>query len=180
MRNSITCLLVLISFDFSFSQNLRDRIQGDWICVSVTDSLNHKIASEFGEADRYLRFSFQGKYLYIAQAPFDRGINFPLHYGQDFIDPTFERLWDMPDLFYRVISLDSSKLILKATFDKKQYLFVNQHQFIPNPILPKQGSDADIFISQQWQGANYLISNVDKENFYPSPQVQGRPICKLG
>lgn len=168
----ITCVLILATFNFSFSQHLRDRIHGDWLCLNVTDSAGHKIASEFGEPDRYLRFSFQGKYLYIAQAPFDRGIIFPVHYGQDFIDPTFERLWDMPDMFYRVISLDSSKLILRTTSDKKQYLFINQNQFIPNPNIQKQSRDADILISQQWQSANYLIINIDKENFYPSPRFK--------
>jgi|GEM_PF-5578704 hypothetical protein len=149
----VTCVLILASFNFSFSQRLRDRIQGDWLCVSVSDSLNNKIASEFGESNRYLRFSFKGKYLYVAQAPFDRGIIFPLHFGQDFIDPTFERLWDVPDLFYRVISLDSSKLILKTTPDKRQYLFVNQSQFIPNPDIRQQRRNAEIFIFATMAGS---------------------------
>lgn len=181
MRKWITGIFILVSINSSFSKSLREKVQGDWLCISVIDSAGHTIASEFGDSDGYLRFTFQGKFLFVAQAPFDRGINFPVHYGQDFIDPFFERNWDMPELFYRVSSIDSSKLVLQATSEKKQYVFVNQKQYVSTTGIPSRNKNVLIFISQQWmQSALYKINNIDQENLYPCPRFKDDRFSTLG
>jgi hypothetical protein len=53
------------------AQDLKKRIEGEWVCKTIVDEQGNKSEGKFGSSNEYLRFTFFGKKLTISEAPFD-------------------------------------------------------------------------------------------------------------
>src|SRR6478735_8492937 len=127
------CLLVLFFLtsycSFSQIQNLKDKLQGAWLCTKITNPDGDTVRGEFGPSGEYLRFSFESKYVSISQAPFDKGLLLPINFEGDSFDPILEINWFLPYLKYTVQEIDEDHLVIAGiTLEGNPvlYSFINQ------------------------------------------------------
>lgn len=163
MRKLVFVLLIIISH-LSFSQSLKDRIQGDWVCTKVVDSEGNPTFGKFGQSDRYLRFAFSKKQFTISQSPFDKGMTFPQDIefkNGNSIDCFPIAKYDLQERIYHVKELDEKKMIL-ATLGRRgdsiYYHFENQKQWEvhPNDTI----DNGTIFIKHmKWRRGNSVNTN---------------------
>ena len=111
-----------------FSQALKEKLQGDWLCTGIVNSKGEETVGEFGESKNYLRFSFVKEKIRIAQAPYDEGLFLSVNFGPTYID-LLENHLALPDFKYGVESIGPEELVL-GTRDYKgepiRYLFIKQ------------------------------------------------------
>jgi hypothetical protein len=109
----------------TFSQTLKEKVQGEWVCRSITDSVGHETDGDLGAATDYLKFKFKGSRLYIIQAPFDVGTTVWLNFRDNYFELT---KLGLTQLNYRVISISENEMILRTVNlgKTKNYHFVNQ------------------------------------------------------
>src|SRR5690349_15217104 len=133
-RCKCLCLPVLFFLTshlaFSQIQDLKDKLQGDWLCAKITNPNGDTVRGEFGASGEYLRFRFENEYLSISQAPFDKGLIMPINIEGNSVDPFLEINWFLPfNLQYNVLEVDEDHLILAAiTLEGNPvlYSFINQ------------------------------------------------------
>jgi hypothetical protein len=175
----LTILLLLIS-SVSYSQSLKDKLRGNWLCTKILDSNGNPTPGKFTNSDEYLEFGFFKNYLSISEAPFDNGSQLPIEYGNDYINLFPESTYKLQEKKYTVglINNDSLILITTNTDDKPIYYhFVNQAKLLQG-ISPFATTIDEGFIiithlrSGDSKGANrnadYQISN-EPVNPYPGP-----------
>lgn len=132
MKQFLIFILLLIS-TLSYSQKLKDKLQGDWVCTEILDIKGNKVPGKFGDSDKYLKFSFNKSNLSITQAPFDMGIQMPVKIKDDFIDLFPGAVFELPERIYTVKSIDNNNLVLTTKNENGQaidYHFVNQKKFV--------------------------------------------------
>ena len=120
----ISLFLILVP-TLNFAQNLEEKIQGTWLCINITDSLGNWSNGEFGSAKNFLKFQFEGKRLFIALSPFDKGSNNRILYYEDYFSLVNSSLHQTQ---YRVKLLTADSLILETVTIKSKkatYQFVS-------------------------------------------------------
>ena len=165
----------------TYSQKLKDKLQGDWVCTKIVNTKGNTASGKFGESNEYLKFSFVKGNLSITEAPFDRGIKMPIKYDNDFIDLFPQAVYELPERKYTIKSLDGSNLILSTKNQNGEtidYHFINQDKLLKELSTGGQIIDNGLIIikhlklSKEAKGANrvseYRISN-ESESLYPSP-----------
>lgn len=185
----MTIVLIIIS-GTTYSQKLKDRLQGDWVCTKIVDSKGNPASGKFGASNEYLKFSFDKANLSITEAPFDRGINMPIKYDTDFIDLFPQAVYELPERKYIVKKLEASDLILSTKNQNGEtidYYFINQSKLLNELSKGEQVIDNGLIIikhlklSKEAKGANrvseYRISN---ESLYPSPIFNDNASASFG
>lgn len=86
MKKIIIIALLVTCFFTSYSQQLKNKLQGSWVCTKILDQGGNPTAGKFGESSEYLEFTFNKSYISITEAPFDKGMQILINYGEDFID----------------------------------------------------------------------------------------------
>lgn len=127
MRN-VFIIAILLPF-IGYGQTLEEKLQGNWVCIDITDSLGNKEGGEFGNARNYLKFSFGKRKVFIALAPFDKGLEMYVDYGGSYFRPRNPNLTQSQ---YDVISLEEHEMVLQTrTYKQKKifYHFVNQRKY---------------------------------------------------
>lgn len=125
----LTTIILLIISGTTYSQTLKDRLQGDWVCTKIVDTKGNTASGKFGESNEYLKFSFAKGNLSITEAPFDTGIKMPIKYGTDNIDLFPQAVYELPERKYIVKSVDSIQMILTTINENGEsieYEFLNQ------------------------------------------------------
>ncbi|MXV50730.1 hypothetical protein GS399_07065 [Pedobacter sp. HMF7647] len=113
------------------AQTLQEKVQGDWVCTGITDTLGKAASGRFGESIDFLQLSFVQDTVFISQAPFDEGFEFMTLfdlYSVDVIDP-----YVYGSQRYLVKSASKDSLILSTLNMKNELVnfhFVNQAQFL--------------------------------------------------
>ena len=181
MRIRLLLFLVILT-KLSISQNLKNDLQGKWICDEIVNSDNIPTNGKFGTTGDYLQFYFNKGSLSIIQAPFDRNveISYDLSKKDSIIDLFPSAVYELPERKYKVISLANNSLVLKTTNVKKEtifYYFTNQNKFL-NSFKDSVLIDYDTIVikhlrtSDKGTGANkvsqYFIHN-NQTLYYPTP-----------
>jgi hypothetical protein len=180
MKRLTTIILIIIG-GATYSQKLKDKLQGDWVCTKILDSKGKATSGKFGESNEYLKFSFAKGNLSITEAPFDRGIKMPIKYDVDFIDLFPQAVYELPEKKYTFKSQEGTDLVLSAKNQNGEiidYHFVNQERLLKELSPGEHLIDNGLIIikhlklSKEAKGANrvseYRISN-EAGNLYPSP-----------
>jgi hypothetical protein len=108
----ITLFLIVLSGTV-YSQKLKDRIQGDWVCVGIWDSKGQPTEGKFGESNEYLKFGFKKGKLSISEAPFDEGSAMGITFKDDkIIDLLPGAVYELPERIYEVSELTGDHLTL--------------------------------------------------------------------
>lgn len=80
-------LLVLMSMSFiGFSQELKTKLQGEWVCTGIFNSSGDSTSGKFGASNEYLRFKFRKDYLSMNQSPVDNTLEVPIKYKADYFE----------------------------------------------------------------------------------------------
>ena len=127
----------------AYSQQLVDRLQGEWLCTKIVDSNGVKTIGKFGNSGDFLCFIFRNSTLRVQEIPFDYGVIFPeIKFESDQIRlvPGFaafvpELMSAMMEQSYRVIHEEDDSLILETTnIDNKNiyYYFSRREKSIRN------------------------------------------------
>lgn len=128
--------LILISLFLSgtcYAQKLKDRIQGDWVCIGIFNTKGQPSGGKFGGSDEYLKFSFRKSKLAITEAPFDVGLRIDIVFkDHDAIDLIPFAVYDLPERIYEVKDLTNDQMTLVTKGQNGEplsYRFVNQKNF---------------------------------------------------
>lgn len=128
----LTLLLIVLSGTV-YSQKLKDRIQGDWVCVGIWDSKGQPTVGKFGEPTEYLKFSFKKGKLSISEAPFDKGLGIDVTFKDDkIIDLLPTAVYELPERIYEVSDLTTDQMTLTTKGQNGEpitYKFLNQKNF---------------------------------------------------
>ncbi len=165
----------------SYSQNLKDKLQGEWVCTNILDINGNKTSGKFGNFDAYLKFDFAKGNLSITRAPFDEGIKREIRFGSDYIDLFPQTAYWIPESRYTVYLVTDDSLILKTNNNKNgiiYYYFINQQKLLKEISNNHVNFDEGLIVikhlrsSKNSHGANrvsdYKINN-QLENLFPSP-----------
>ncbi|MFZ1801045.1 MAG: hypothetical protein WAU24_14350 [Chitinophagaceae bacterium] len=176
----LTIFFLFLS-SISYSQSLKDKLQGEWVCTKILDTTGNKISGKFGSSDDYLKFDFAKGNLSITRAPFDEGIKMPIKFGNDYIDLFPQAVYDLPERKYTVYLVTDDSLILKTNNNMNEsiyYYFINQQGLLKKISNNQINIDEGFVIikhlklSKDSKGANrvsdYQINN-QLENLYLSP-----------
>lgn len=190
----VALFILLILSNVVYSQKLKDKLQGDWVCTKIVDSFGIPSSGKFGASHEYLKFSFKKSNLFITEAPFDHGIGYPIDCKDDLIELFPDISFPMPEKLYYVQSVNSDKLILK-TIDIYNsniivYHFTNQATFIEEQKASNNWliDNGTILIKQiryskeNKEGnrvADYKIPNL-RVNMYPSPTFEDKNFETFG
>lgn len=176
---NIIPLLLSISI-MTYSQNLKEKLQGEWICTKILDLNGNTTSGYYGESYEYLKFSFAKSNSSITEAPFDTGIQRKIKYYVDYVDFFPSAIRKDIERIYKVKSIDSTNLILSTTnlFGKQiEYHFINQVVLFEKLLKTNQTIDCGLIIIKHLklpkQGGftrvfDYRIGN-DTESLFPSP-----------
>lgn len=181
----IALFILLILSNIVYSQKLKDKLQGDWVCKKIVDTFGIPSSGKFGASHEYLKFSFKKSNLFITEAPFDHGIAYNIAYKNDYIDLFPGVDFELPEKIYLVKSIDNDNLILSTKDFNNQvieYHFVNQASFIEE-IKARNSCIIDngiILIKQIRYSENYPTGNKIAEykipnlrvNLYPGPAFE--------
>ncbi len=170
MKKFIAIVLLITFFFTSYSQELKNKLQGSWVCTKILDQGGSPTTGKFGESGEYLEFTFNKDNMSITEAPFDKGMQIPIVYGADFIDlfPRFP--FDPPEKIYTVKSLEGSDLIMSTKNENGEtidYHFINQEKLLSQLSNEAQTIDIGLIIIEHFNsskgGGNktfeYKISN---------------------
>ena len=132
MKKLFLILLVCTGMS-SYSQNIKDKIQGNWVCIKILNSMGEPTAGKFGDSSKYLRISFDKDSFSLSQAPFDKGIPIKLVLKNDYsFDCAPEAKFNFPEKHYKIEEVDEKKLLLSTKSEKGDifyYYFANQNLF---------------------------------------------------
>jgi hypothetical protein len=191
MKSLTTIILIVISSTV-YSQKLKEKLQGDWVCTKILDSNGYAASGKFGASDEYLKFSFVKGTLSITEAPFDRGLKIPVRYDVDYIDLFPDDPSWLPEKKYTLKLLEGENMILSTKNENEQtinYHFLNQAKFLKELSTGEHRIENDFIIikhlklSKEAKGANkvseYRISNEPK-NLYPGPIFYDKASATFG
>lgn len=122
----ITILVIFTLSPLTYSQDIKDKLQGDWVCTRIQDLAGNSGSGKFGESNEYLKFSFKNDILTIMEAPFDKGIDLTIKFGDDFFDTFPEAFDEIPERIYSVKKMDGDSLILRT---KNEYYKTIDYHF---------------------------------------------------
>ncbi len=177
----LTFVFLMVSL-LTYSQKLKQRIQGDWLCVSILDSQKHATTGKYGNADDFLKFKFKNSTFTVCKSPFDKGLIQDIVFkdGNSF-DWLPNARYELPERVYVVKHINDKYLILATSAqngDTITYYFMNQKNF---PYSETKIIDNGIIIiknlhsSTSSKGCNrvseYQISN-DSIHLTPSPTFE--------
>lgn len=175
----LTTFILLLTTLASFSQSLKDKLQGNWICTKILDRQGNPAVGKFGESNEYLKFSFDKKMINITEAPFDSGFKRDVVFEADSIDLFPKAVIELPERIYKVRSIDVANLVLTTQNEKGgwiDYHFINETVILKNTPASKEVIDnGGIFIkhfkkNEQSSGANRLSEYVlTNEKLFVSP-----------
>ncbi len=164
-----------------YSQKLKDRLEGDWVCTKILDTEGNATSGKFGDSNDYLKFSFQSENLSITKSPYDRGIKIPVKYKDNVVYLYPQLSIDFPESKYKVRLLSETHLILTTenlNWETIAYHFIKQAQLVPEVTPGVQLIDNLLIIikhfkvskdaRQTLRVSDYEISN-DSVNLYQSP-----------
>lgn len=122
----------------SSAQKLRDRLQGDWVCVGILDTRGQPTVGKFGASNEYLRFSFKKSKLTIDEAPFDNGFAMDVTIvDEKIIDLLPGAVYEMPERIYEV-GINTADLLTLTTKGQNgepiNYRFLNQRLFATGTV----------------------------------------------
>lgn len=176
-------LLILMSWSLTgFSQKLKTKLQGDWVCTGIFDSSGDSTSGKFGASNEYLRFKFRKGYLSINESPVDNTLEFPIKYTTDYFEFVFNsnsspppglHLYEkqqvpdidfqIPESKYFVDFINNNQIVLSTLNSNKDtifYHFTKQEYFIDNQSNEKLITDIGYVIikhlklSKDSKGAN--------------------------
>lgn len=176
-------LLILMSLSLTgFSQKLKTRLQGEWVCTGIFDSSGDSTSGKFGASNEYLRFKFRKGYLSMNESPVDNTLEFPIKYKTDYFEfvfnsnlslqPGFQRYekqqvpdidFQIPESKYFVDFINNNQIVLSTLSSNKDTIFYNftkQEYFINNQSNEKLITDIGYVIikhlklSKDSKGAN--------------------------
>ena len=112
----------------SLAQSLEEKLQGTWLSINITDSLGNPASGEFGGPRNFLKFQFEGRRLFIALSPFDKGANFRITYTENYFDLVNS---SHSQKQYRVKLLTKESLLLETVANNKKtiYHFTNSFKY---------------------------------------------------
>ena len=177
----LTFVLLLISL-VTYSQKLKEKIQGDWVCVKILDSKGKPTIGKFGASNEFLKFSFKKNTFSVSESPFDKGLTMDIVFKNDnSFDWLPDAIYDLPERIYKVNEINDNNMILTTKSlggDSIFYHFLNQKNF---PYSETQIIDNGILIvkhlrsSKTSKGSNrvseYQISN-DSIHLFLSPSFE--------
>jgi hypothetical protein len=175
------------------SQSHLSLLSGDWVCIRVEDLQGTTTTGAFGDSDEYLRFSFSKKYLLIAEAPFDRGLNMPITITNNSIEVFSEQLFDLPELKFTIKSITENDLVLYSNSKGKEVLYFLKSQKNFQSISKDSIQTIDcgliiineVFVSTtdnpmfSYKSFDYRISNA-ASTLSPCPMYKDRTYFNLG
>jgi hypothetical protein len=181
MRKVLVLILMLLSL-LGFSQNLKTKLQGEWVCTGIFDSSGDTTSGKFGASNEYLRFKFRKGYLSINESPVDNILEFPIKFRMDYFELVFNsnpapqsglHLYDkqqvpnidfqIPESKYFVNFVNNYQIVLSTLSSNKDTIFYNftkQEYFIDNQPNEKLITDIGYVIikhlklSKDSKGAN--------------------------
>lgn len=182
MRKTFFLILILLSL-VGFSQDLKTKLQGEWVCTGIFDSSGDTTSGKFGSSNEYLRFKFRKGYLSMNESPIDNTFEFPINYRMDyfeFFDNSNSSLpqpglqfydkqqvpnidFQIPESMYFVNFVNSNQIVLSTFGSNKEKIFYNftrQEYFIANQPNEKLVTDIGYVIikhlrqSKDAKGAN--------------------------
>ena len=184
----LTIFLLLLS-SISYSQSLKNKLQGEWVCTRILDSNGNTTSGKFGSSDEYLKFNFAKGNLFITKAPFDMGIKMPIKFGNDYIDLFPQAVYQLPERKYTVNSINDDSLVFITNNNNGEniyYHFNNQQRLLKSISNNHITIDEGLIIIKHLKlskGANrvsgYQISN-KPENLYPSPIFNDKASATFG
>jgi len=154
----------------------------------ISDSLGNKSSGEFGSWGNYLKFHFEGKELFIALAPFDKGTDNRVLYGPD----NFQ-LINTPYLqkqYHATLHAEDELTLETVNHRKKKvaYHFVNESRYYKDLEQVSNLRDYEKLILEvsylksaqgYYLSSYYLIGN-SILNLLPSPQFIDKQYFSLG
>jgi hypothetical protein len=164
----LTLLLVLFITGTGYSQKLKERIQGDWVCIGITDSKGQPATGKFGQSVEYLKFTFSKNKLYITESPFDRATPMEITFkNENSFDWLPGAVYDIPERIYEVKELDDKHLTLTAKSESGEfitYYFSSQKNFsrsLDNDII-----DNGILIVQHLRLSKTNANSINRVSEY--------------
>jgi hypothetical protein len=137
----LTLFLIVLSGSV-YSQTLKERIQGDWVCVGIWDSKGQPTKGKFGESNEYLKFSFKKNKLSITETPFDTDSAMDVTFKDEkIINLLPTAVYEFPERIYEVRELTDDLMTLTTKGQNRKpitYKFLNQIIFaedIENKII---------------------------------------------
>jgi hypothetical protein len=177
-------ITLLVFWNACQAQPLRDKLQGSWVCLKITDSVGRVADGELGASNSYLKFRFRQTKLFITQAPFDIGTMLWLNFGEDSFD--LIGVEDKLKQFkYKVVSINTKQMILRTVNHKNKtitYQFANQNDYANNLDELTHFRDLGKIVlnftyypadNTFFQYASYQIEN-SLLNLIPSPLFNGK------
>jgi hypothetical protein len=158
----ILVLFVLIVLsNLVYSQKLKDRLEGEWVCLGITDSNGRPTHGKFGEPDEYLRFRFNKKTLEISEAPYDMIVSMNLAFNENSFDWAPNATIDLPERIYYVKELDSTRMTLTTRNESTEitYHFVNQKNY---PVQKERMIDNGAMIIKHIQFTKKNPNNINR------------------
>ena len=129
----ILLLILLVLSGTTNSQKLKERIQGDWVCVRILDAKGQPTKGKFGGSSEYLRFSFFKSKLSVSESPFDKGILQDITFkNENSFDWLPNAIYELPERIYVVKELNDNYLNMvtkSENGDTITYKFLNQKNF---------------------------------------------------
>jgi len=126
-------LFLIVLSGTVYSQTLKDRIQGDWVCVGISDSKGQPTKGKFGESNEYLKFSFKKSKLSISETPFDKDSAMDITFMNDkIIELLPTAAYEFPEKIYEVRELTDDRMTLTTERQNGEpitYKFLNQRSF---------------------------------------------------
>jgi len=185
MNHSYNKLIIIISFLtlslLSFSQNINENLQGDWVCTGILDLNGIAASGKFGGSSEYLKFSFKNNDLTIREVPFDKGVTLIIQFGDGFFDIFPEAVGELPERVYFIKKMEGDSLILSTInedYKKIDYHFLRQKKYLDWPENGAKILDNGIILIKHFETSKdlrkalhiseYRLSN-DEENLFPSP-----------
>jgi hypothetical protein len=151
-----------------YSQKLKDKIQGDWVCMGITDSKGRPTEGKFGQSVEYLKFSFSKSKLYITESPYDKATPMDITFkNENSFDWLPGAVYDLPERIYEVKELDEKHLTLTTKGQNGEiitYIFSNQKNFAGN--LYDGVIDNGILIVQHLRLSKTNTNNINRISEY--------------
>ncbi len=192
LKRIILICLILTAIKFTYGIDLKDALQGKWLCTEIVDINSQPTYGKFGASDEYLKFSFNKNKLSITESAFDPSIlEFTIKYGLNYIDLIPGTVYKIPEQVYYVKNLSDDKLILSTLNPNGDSIF---YHLISETVLTKEFNpgtniiDLGLVVIKHLKlypgnGINrvsqYIIPNT-REFLNPSPMFNDREHASFG
>lgn len=128
--------MLLVLSMATYAQVLKDRIQGDWVCVNILNAEGMPATGKYGDSFEYLKFSFNKSKFSVNESPFDKGLPIDIVFkNENSFDWLPGAAYEVPERVYEVKELTEQYLILTTISqngERIEYHFLNQKNFLPN------------------------------------------------